>query len=59
MIPRENYRTITDDELDQLKEDYVQAAILVEEAGYDAVDIRTCHGYLLNELLGAYERKGT
>ncbi len=58
MIPRENYRTITDDELDQLKEDYVQAAILVEEAGYDAVDIRTCHGYLLNELLGAYERKG-
>ena len=53
MIPRENYRTITDDELDQLKEDYVQAAILVEEAGYDAVDIRTCHGYLLNELLGA------
>lgn len=57
-LAKENFRIVTDDELDQLKEDYIHAAELAEQAGFDAVDIRTCHGYLLNELLSAYSRPG-
>lgn len=57
-LPKDNMRIITDEELDALCEDYIQAAILAEQAGFDGVDIRACHGYLLNELFSAYERPG-
>jgi 2,4-dienoyl-CoA reductase-like NADH-dependent reductase (Old Yellow Enzyme family) len=30
---------------------------LAHHAGFDAVDIKNCHGYLLNELLAGYNRK--
>lgn len=49
---------VTDLYLDQLKEDYLRAAILSKKAGFDAVDIKACHGYLLSELLSAKDRKG-
>lgn len=58
LIPKENSRIISDDELDRLREDYITAAVLAEQAGFDAVDIRACHGYLLNELFAAYHRPG-
>lgn len=58
LIPKENSRIITDEELDGLRGDYVAAAQLAEQAGFDAVDIRACHGYLLNELFAAYHRPG-
>ena len=57
-IPRENEYILGDDEIPQIVEDYVQACRLAMEAGFDAVDIRTCHGYLLNEFLAAYDRPG-
>ena len=47
-----------DEELDQLVEDYVQAAVLAEQAGFDFVDIKACHGYLLHEFLSARLRSG-
>ena len=47
-----------DEELDMLREDYISAALLAQQAGFDAVDIRACHGYLLNELFAAYDRGG-
>ena len=34
------------------------ARVLAKEAGFCAVDIRSCHGYLINELFSAVERKG-
>ena len=49
---------LTDDELDELVNDYVKAARLAREVGADFVDIKHCHGYLLHELLGAYTREG-
>lgn len=58
LIPKENARIIRDDEIAVLEEDYLQAALLAEEAGFDAVDIRACHGYLINELFSAYHRPG-
>jgi 2,4-dienoyl-CoA reductase-like NADH-dependent reductase (Old Yellow Enzyme family) len=58
LIPKENARIASDDELALLEDEYVRAACLAEKAGFDAVDIRACHGYLINELLGAYTRDG-
>lgn len=40
------------DELEALAEAYVHAAGLAARAGFDFVDIKHCHGYLLSELLG-------
>ena len=48
----------TDDELDELAEDYVAAAVLAQQAGFDFVDVKHCHGYLLHELLSGYDREG-
>lgn len=49
---------ITDDELDRLQDDYIAAAKLAAKCGFDGVDIKSCHGYLLDELLGAHTREG-
>lgn len=47
-----------DDELDQLADDYIAAAVLAQQAGFDFVDVKHCHGYLLHELLTGYDREG-
>ncbi len=47
---------ISDGELDRLQDRYVDAARLAQEAGFDFVDIKQCHRYLLNELLAARTR---
>jgi 2,4-dienoyl-CoA reductase-like NADH-dependent reductase (Old Yellow Enzyme family) len=47
-----------DDELERLADRYVAAARLAHRAGFQFVDIKQCHGYLLNELLAAKERPG-
>jgi NADPH2 dehydrogenase len=49
---------ITDDELDRLQDRYVDAARLAHSAGFDFIDIKQCHRYLLNELLAARARPG-
>ena len=48
----------TDDYLDELRDVYVSAARLAFEAGFDAVDIKACHGYLVGELLCSHRREG-
>jgi len=49
---------LSDDELDRLQDRYVEAAALAYHAGFDFVDIKQCHRYLLNELLAARTRPG-
>lgn len=49
---------VSDDYLKSLEESFGTATKLAKEAGFDAVDIKSCHGYLLAELSSAYERKG-
>lgn len=49
---------VTDEYLDALTEKYVQSALLAKEAGFDGVDIKACHKYLVSELLGGFTRKG-
>ena len=49
---------LTDTELDDLVGAFVAAAIVASEAGFDFVDVKHCHGYLLHELLSAVDRPG-
>jgi 2,4-dienoyl-CoA reductase (NADPH2) len=55
--PAEDVHVLSDQELDLLQDDYLEAARLAQSAGFDAVDIKSCHGYLLNELLAGYSRE--
>ena len=56
-IPAE-HNVVTDEYLDSLVPRYVKAAKLAKEAGFDGVDIKACHRYLMSELLSAYTREG-
>lgn len=57
--PNDRYVKPCDDTyLDSLPEKYAKAAKLAFEAGFDGVDIKACHGYLLGESLSAYNREG-
>ncbi|MDR3635419.1 MAG: NADH:flavin oxidoreductase [Isosphaeraceae bacterium] len=49
---------ISDDALDRLQDKYVNAAKLAFRVGFDFIDLKQCHRYLLNELLAARTRPG-
>lgn len=49
---------VTDEYLKGLEEKFGKAAKLAKEAGFDGVDVKSCHGYLLAELTSAYNRPG-
>jgi 2,4-dienoyl-CoA reductase (NADPH2) len=53
-----DFPLISDEVLEQLVEHYVTAARLAQQCGFDGVDIKSCHRYLLNELLAAHTRPG-
>lgn len=54
----ESYPVISDSELEQLEDKYVEAAVLAKEAGFHGVDVKCCHRYLNSELVSAFTRKG-
>ncbi|MHB8902955.1 MAG: oxidoreductase, partial [Thermoguttaceae bacterium] len=60
--PRHNlppdYPLVTDDYLDRLQDTYVEAARLAARAGFDGVDVKSCHRYLVSELLASHTREG-
>jgi 2,4-dienoyl-CoA reductase-like NADH-dependent reductase (Old Yellow Enzyme family) len=47
-----------DEELDAMVETFVRAAGLAREAGFDAVDVKACHGYLVSALMRAHVPAG-
>jgi 2,4-dienoyl-CoA reductase-like NADH-dependent reductase (Old Yellow Enzyme family) len=49
---------LTDGELEAIGANYVRSAKLAQAAGFDFVDVKCCHGYLLHELLSARARPG-
>ena len=57
-LEKDGERIISDEELSDLEDDFVNTALLAQKAGFDAVDIRACHGYLIDSLLGAHTRTG-
>lgn len=56
--PIDKSRIVTDEYLDRLGEALVNGAVVAKELGFDGADIKSCHRYLLSELLSAYEREG-
>jgi 2,4-dienoyl-CoA reductase-like NADH-dependent reductase (Old Yellow Enzyme family) len=55
---RSDVQVLSDSDLDRLVVRFVQAARLAKEVGFQFVDIKHCHGYLLHELLSARSRNG-
>src|SRR5208283_3581519 len=49
---------ISDDELERVEDQFVEAARLALDAGFTSVDVKATHGYLAFELLGARTRPG-
>lgn len=56
--PLSDDRIISDDDIKKTEIAYGTAARLAKAAGFDGIDVKNCHGYLNNELMTAYERKG-
>ncbi len=54
----DDWPIVTDEYLDNLQQAYVDAARIAYEVGFDAVDIKSCHGYLINELHASRNRAG-
>lgn len=49
---------LTDPQLQEIAVAFVSAAEVAQQAGFDFVDIKACHGYLMHELLAAHTRPG-
>ena len=56
--PIDKSRIVTDEYLDSLHEALVWGAGEAKKLGFDGADIKSCHRYLLSELLSAYNREG-
>lgn len=48
----------SDEKIEKIIQQFIEAAVLSVEAGFDSVDIKVCHEYILRELLGAFNRPG-
>lgn len=46
-----NSRALTLEEVHQLKNDFIQAAIRAQKCGYDGVEVHGAHGYILTQFL--------
>jgi 2,4-dienoyl-CoA reductase-like NADH-dependent reductase (Old Yellow Enzyme family) len=47
---------LTDDDLKRIIDHFVEASKLASKSGFNAVDLKACHGYLVVELLSAKTR---
>ena len=56
--PKNDIVVWTDSDLERLIDRYVSAAKLAQRVGFEFVDVKACHGYLLHEFLSARVRPG-
>ena len=54
----DDYPVLGDDDIRRLIDDFIVAARLARQAGFDFVDLKHCHGYLGHEFLSAVDRGG-
>ncbi len=55
----DDYPLVSDEYLDNLQDKFIEAAGLARDCGFDAVDIKSCHGYLLHEMLSGFTRENS
>ena len=53
-----DYPVVSDEYLDRLQDTFLQASRLAADAGFDGVDVKSCHRYLVSELLASFTREG-
>ena len=56
--PHDDGIVMSDEEVEQLIDNYVVAAGMADDIGYQFVDIKACHGYIVHEFLSARTRSG-
>ncbi|MCL2023869.1 MAG: flavin oxidoreductase/NADH oxidase [Oscillospiraceae bacterium] len=54
----QDYQIVTDDYCRKVAQYYEKAAKLAQAVGFDGIDVKCCHGYLMCEFLSAFERSG-
>ena len=53
-----NSPLLTDDDIRRIIDDFIAAARIANDLGFDFVDVKHCHGYLGHEFLSAHTRAG-
>lgn len=59
VLDRTTPHILTDDELKRIQDQYVMVSVLAARSGFNAVDIKACHGYLVAELLASKNRQNS
>lgn len=54
----ENSSLLTDADIRQIIDDFIAAARIANDLGFDFIDVKHCHGYLGHEFLSAHTRTG-
>jgi len=54
----DDYPVLSDDYLEKLEDLYVESAKIACNIGFDFIDLKQCHTYLLSELLASKTREG-
>jgi len=53
-----NSPLLTDDDIRRIIDDFITAARIANDLGFDFIDVKHCHGYLGHEFLSAHTRTG-
>ena len=56
-LSKERVRELSSDEIEELVEVYVSAALRAQEAGFDGVQLHCAHGYLISQFLSGYTNR--
>jgi 2,4-dienoyl-CoA reductase (NADPH2) len=56
-LDKETPYILSDDDLKKIQDHYLVAAKAAFESGFDAIDLKACHGYLIIDLLAARSRQ--
>lgn len=58
-ISRDKGIVLSDEELEELEDEWVEKSVIAMKIGFDGVDIKACHGYLISELLSSRGRENS
>src|SRR4030043_461325 len=53
-----NVHLLTEKEIEEIGEKFVQAAVIARQVGADGIDLKHCHGYLCGEMLRPANTRG-